>query len=266
MADDSPSTVAAPKLLSRLPDADRGLVLFDLLEERRHAHGTGKSEQDLNDFVEWAMPRTGPAKAQLFQDLWVLWELGEKTGGYFCEFGATDGVDLSNTFLLEKSYGWTGALAEPNPIYHQPLAAARDCHVSHKCVLGQSGRTMRFNCTKLPQLSRLDAIAPDDGHERLGRRKIERVIEVETISLDDLLDEAGAPDHIDYISVDTEGSELDILEHFDFGRRSVTLFSVEHNRTPQRDRIHGLLTAQGYVRRFVEFTRFDDWYIRPDLA
>lgn len=46
------------------------------------------------------------SKAQLFQDLVVLLHLEFKTHGFFVEFGATDGITLSNTYLLEKSFSW----------------------------------------------------------------------------------------------------------------------------------------------------------------
>ncbi|MEM1163471.1 MAG: FkbM family methyltransferase, partial [Pseudomonadota bacterium] len=73
-------------------------------------------------------------------------------------------------------------------------------------------------------------------------------------------------DEIDYMSVDTEGSELEILQAFDFKRRYVKLFTIEHNFTPLREQIHSLMTANDYVRRFPEYTRFDDWYIHRSLA
>lgn len=52
------------------------------------------------------------SQAQLYQDLFALSIFGKDFAGYFVEFGATDGKSLSNTFLLEKDYGWRGLLAE----------------------------------------------------------------------------------------------------------------------------------------------------------
>ena len=52
---------------------------------------------------------------------------------------------------------------------------------------------------------------------------------VETISLNDLLDFYNAPKLIDYISIDTEGSELDIIQNFDFKKRTINIISIEHN-------------------------------------
>lgn len=65
------------------------------------------------DVVGKAIQILEKSRSQLRQDLFVLTELNFKQNGYFVEFGATNGVDLSNTYLLEKEFNWSGILAEP---------------------------------------------------------------------------------------------------------------------------------------------------------
>ena len=84
---------------------------------------------------------------------------------------------------------------------------------------------------------------------------------VSTVSLNDLLEEHQAPSLIDYISIDTEGSEFDILNSLDFDKWSFRTLTVEHNFAEQRDHIYQLLTANGYLRVNTEMSRFDDWYV-----
>jgi hypothetical protein len=85
-----------------------------------------------------------------------------------------------------------------------------------------------------------------------------------TISLNDALEECGAPGRIDYVSLDTEGSELDILSTFDFARYRVRLWTIEHNHTAGEAEIDRLMSAHGYVRKFPAWSQFDAWYALPD--
>lgn len=204
--------------------------------------------------------------AQLLQDLWVVHMTGGQSGGYFVEFGACDGHRLSNTLLLEENHGWTGILAEPNPLWHERLAD-RACHISHLCVAAQSGQAAAFLCTHdEPELSRLRDIVPADHHEASGFRQSAHEIEVQTISLMDLLSQHDAPRFIDYLSLDTEGSELAILEAFDFSRHSFGLITVEHGNEPvKREGLQRLLTGHGYRNWHPEMTKWDDWYIGPEF-
>ncbi|MEL7469853.1 MAG: FkbM family methyltransferase [Pseudomonadota bacterium] len=248
--------------------SDRSSHMLNVLlmhRKQQRAPDWDPATRTLEGFFEFAIPRVKPAQGQLFQDLWALYELDGKEGGYFVEFGATNGITMSNSHVLEHQYGWTGIVAEPNPEYHERLARERGCHISHKCVYSRSGETMKFLCTEKAMFSRLEAINPDD-HNEESMRANPTEHPVETISLNDLLDQHGAPDEIDYMSVDTEGSELEILSAFDFDKRRVKLFTVEHNFTPLRAEIYDLMTAKGYVRRFPEYTRFDDWYIHRSIA
>src|SRR5262249_16004997 len=79
------------------------------------------------DLMSFVFAHLKIAQAQVFQDLWVLFETNCKRNGYFIEFGAGDGRRMSNTFLLEKSFGWRGIVAEPNPYFHEELKKNRNC-------------------------------------------------------------------------------------------------------------------------------------------
>lgn len=214
-------------------------------------------------FLAYCLARRTRSKSQILQDLWVCFELGEKPSGYFVEFGATNGSKNSNTWLLEKTLGWKGILAEPNPFWHSALAAERDAAIEHRCVSSKSHETVTFIATNDtdPELSGIARYADAD-HFAETRSRGQR-IEVETISLDDLLDQHGAPQRIDYLSIDTEGSELDILSAYSFSRR-FNVLSVENN--PRNERaIDELLAANGYVRVFRQFSQWDSWYVSNEL-
>lgn len=209
-------------------------------------------------FLGFAFDRIGGSRSQILQDLWVCYELGEKRDGFFVEFGATNGVTNSNTWLLERSFGWTGILAEPNPIWHDALERNRHCEIDKRCVFVRSGEVLSFATTPDPELGGIAATALYDHFAPI--REASPTCNVETISLNDLLEQYRAPAIIDYMSIDTEGSELAILEAFDFARWRVRLLSVEHSNSPQEPKIDALLASHGYRRKFPEFSQWDGWY------
>lgn len=198
------------------------------------------------------------SKAQLRQDIFALQHLDFKEDGFFVEFGATDGVSLNNSYMLEKEFGWTGLLAEPDSRWQNDLSANRSSTLDFRCIAPRSGEMVEF------------IEAPRGEHSAIAdfvstRRKIRGTShQVETVSLADFLSEHGAPNVIDYVSIDTEGSEFSILEPFDFNKWAFRVCSIEHNWAPQRDQIHALLTSHGYTRVHELVSRFDDWYVHPD--
>ena len=197
------------------------------------------------------------SKSQIRQDLFVLSELNLKRNGYFVEFGATDGVNLSNTFLLEKEFDFDGILAEPNPNQSKTLRENRHVNFEEKCVWIRSGDTLKF--VDSGDLSTISDFSASDLHAE--SRKRGKRFDVDTISLTDMLVKHSAPSLIDYLSIDTEGSEYEILNAHDFDRFKFRVITVEHNYTEQREKIFNLLTDKGYVRKHTELSHWDDWYV-----
>lgn len=162
---------------------------------------------------------------------------------------------MSNTVLLERNFGWRGIVAEPGRNSHQELNKNRRCIVDLRCVWTESGKSLSFSENPEAELSTIASF----------RQQVDQTsskeCEVETVSLDDLLEQHKAPELMDYLSIDTEGSELQILRAFNFSRRKFKIITVEHNYRPSRDDIFRLLTSKGYQRVMERLTIFDDWYV-----
>lgn len=254
------------KVAKRLLDtAGYRLVKADYLQQLQDFEREVDSLRRLptEDLVELAR-NASESKSQIGQDLFVLSQLRYKRGGYFVEFGATNGIDLSNSYLLEKRFGWTGILAEPAVCWHRALRENRRCHIETRCVWRDSGTTLAFVESDAPELSTIEGYADNDGHRHA--RQHGRGYSVPTISLLDLLDRYDAPQIVDYLSIDTEGSEYEVLRTFDFNAYRFNVITCEHNFGPTRDAIYKLLTANGYIRRCIGLSRWDDWYVHSDIV
>jgi len=201
------------------------------------------------------------SRSQLRQDLFALNQLNFKKNGFFVEFGATDGINLSNTYLLEKEFNWNGILAEPAKVYHKELSENRNCYIEKKLVWKNSKSTLTFIETTIKELSTIKEYSKFDFHIR----KTHKQYAVDTISLNDLLKKYNAPNVIDYLSIDTEGSELDILNNFDFNTYKFKVITSEHNYSSNRDKIYDLLSNNGYERIMSKISKFDDWYVNKSI-
>jgi hypothetical protein len=200
------------------------------------------------------------SKSQLRQDLMVVAQTGFKRGGYFVEIGATDGYTLSNSFLLEQEFDWTGILVEPGRAWGTEIYYKRPHSlISTDCVWDKSNQLLSFIETKDPEYS-TTSINWNKSHK--SGSKIVNRYEVRTTSLIDLLINNKAPEYIDYLSIDTEGSELRIMEAFDFSKFSFGIISIEHNYGKNRELIYNLLSNVGYKRRFQNISQWDDWYFQ----
>jgi FkbM family methyltransferase len=197
--------------------------------------------------------------SQLGQDKRVIERFGGGRPGYFVEVGASNGVRISNTLALERDYGWRGICIEPVPSEFEQLCRNRPkAFCSNKPLADRSGLTVSFDVWESEKsgtmLSGIAEYINTRLHTLAGKR-----ITMQTETLTEVLDRAGAPAVIEYLSLDTEGSELAILRGVDWSRYRFTLIHLEHNYVePQRAQMREFLEARGY-RRITEM-RFDDEY------
>lgn len=232
-------------------------AFYDLLQNRKS--GQSQASQDEIAFLLLCFHHAAESNAQLLQDLFVRHELKGLRGGFFVEFGAADGINLSNSWGLQKHLAWRGILAEPARNWHARLKQNRTCTVETRCVWSRTGEILQFNEVPVSEFSTIASFTDKD--QRADSRKNGTLYDVETISLLDLLSEHAAPPCIDYLSIDTEGSELTILEAFDFSCYHIRTITVEHNYSSDREKIYALLTSNGFKRKFTDFSNFDDWYV-----
>jgi FkbM family methyltransferase len=218
-------------------------------------------DSDFREFMKNSIAED-KSNAQLEQDLVALYisKLHKNSTKFFVEFGATDGKTYSNTFLLEERFLWKGILAEPAKIWEKELRKNRICAIDLRCVWSKSGESLNFSEVKDASYSTLSEFSALDHHEKLRRKN--RTYQVSTVSLEELLHFHGAPKNISYLSIDTEGSELEILRSFNFSYFNFDFISVEHNFSENREAIHSLLIDEGYIRILTSFSEWDDWYIR----
>ena len=195
-------------------------------------------------------------KSQIYQDIFVLYKLNWKRNGFFVEFGSTNGFDLSNSYLLEKDFGWKGILCEPASVWKEDLKKNRNSILDFRCVWKTSGKTVDLIVPSKPEFSKISILKTP---KSLNVAQSEKV---ETVSLIDLLNTYNAPKNIDYLSIDTEGSEYEILEAFDFSKYRISIITCEHNFSKKREKIFKLLNKNGYQRVFQGLSRWDDWYIK----
>ena len=82
-------------------------------------------------------------KSQHKQDEFIVNYFKEKRNGVFVDIGAHDGITLSNTYILEKEYGWTGICIEPMEHEYKKLEACRSC-ITYNCACYDTNGTEKF--------------------------------------------------------------------------------------------------------------------------
>jgi FkbM family methyltransferase len=166
--------------------------------------------------------------------------------GFFVEVGAYEPVDSSQTFHLEQR-GWDGLLIEPVPAQAAKLKSDRRAKVICAACGSpkQHGTTLPLYCN-----GQLTSLIHKGGPP----------ISVPVITLDSALDEAKATG-VDFLSIDVEGAEVDVLQGFSFSKYRPRLILLED--PGENFARHKFMRAQKYKR--VRSTARNSWYVPQEL-
>ena len=194
--------------------------------------------------------------SQFGADRWVL--ANNKEPGFYLDVGCHDGVEISNTYLLDKA-GWKGLCIDPFPRNFEQRTAT----VVKAVVYSSNDNEIEFDYSvEDPGCSGIDS--------ELGMHR-ERLFTTTTIqkhkfttrTLESILTECNAPRKIEYMNMDIEGAEYEALRVFSFDKWSFKMMSIEHNfEEPKRTQIRQLLESKGY--HLEHSVHVDDWYVNTN--
>jgi len=163
------------------------------------------------------------SQSQIFQDLFVYYIL-KKEKGIYCEVGALDGKEFSNTLYLEKEHGWHGILCEPNKSYQELIKKNRPNNILIVEPLF-SKENQEINFTEL-EGGRSGMDKSFDG---------EKKYKLKTTTLNKVLNENLNGKNVNYISIDTEGAEYEIIKELDFDKFYPEIITIEHNYEKKKE-------------------------------
>lgn len=179
--------------------------------------------------------------SQYGQDQYVNEEIFKnKKGGIFVDIGAHDGIRFSNTYFFEKELNWTGLCIEPIPQVFERLCKNRTSTCVQGCISNEPGINafLQIDNNKLGERGPEMLSGLIDSYDPRHCERIKKEIAIDDSSthvlmincylLNSLCDQYNI-NHIDYLSIDTEGAELMILKSIDYDRISIDIIDVENN-------------------------------------
>src|SRR5262245_20226065 len=170
--------------------------------------------------------------------------------GFFVDVGANDPKEGSQSWHLEQR-GWTGVLVEPLPELADKLRRQRAAKVYGVACSSpaNAGRTMTLYRAGIQS-----SLNPEHWVYKMQR---DGSVEVPVRTLNDILTDAKAPAPLDFVSIDVETHEIDVLEGFDLERWRPKLLLIEDMVFDRR--LHRYIESRGY--RWVRRTAINSWYV-----
>ena len=191
-----------------------------------------------NDNFESLLPDNQHFFSQARQDEVVLSLLRNKTNGYFVDLAANDATAWSNSYALERHYGWKGLCIEPNPMYWYNLTHARkNCELVGAVVGKNRMDEVRFLFKDVLG----GIVGPEFDNRRAAHLKAsERKY---TVTLSEIFQKFDVPRVIDYLSLDVEGAEEFIMSSFPLEDYRIRILTIER---PQEG-LRKILESHGYI-------------------
>jgi FkbM family methyltransferase len=190
----------------------------------------------------------------------ILFEIcHRKTSGFCVEVGANNGIDDSTSLFFEN-IGWKCILVEPNPSLCKEIREKRKA-LLYECAA--SNRTDTKTLYVVEGAARSDGLSTistnQEVHDRIKSHGfVSSPIRVNTMTLDTILTDAQINCDIDFVSIDVEGHEYEVLEGFSLERWKPLIILVEDNSDFESKVVKNYLKRFGYSR-FMR-TGVNDWY------
>lgn len=206
-------------------------------------------------------------KSQAGQDKFVYECFFEnKKNGFFLDIGAHDGMSFSNTYFFEKDLGWKGICFEPLPHLFKKLQECRNCICINACVSNQEGTVPFLHLDSCDEMLSGMCGTYDERQLQIVMNDIAclggecKILQLPSVNINKVLKDHQVT-HVDFLSLDTEGSELEILKSIDFSLVTIDVITVENNYNELH--VKEFLEEHGFI--FVTRLHVDDVYVRSDF-
>lgn len=173
--------------------------------------------------------------------------------GFFCDIGGNSPIWINNTYFFEEKRGWTGIAFDPLPDKKAKWAECRKT-VCEQLALGKENGKLVFKEYEHDFMSGFASSADYDGEVR-------NQYEVDVRPLKEVLREKSIK-HIDFVSLDVEGSEYEVLCGIDFSEVDISVFVIENNDDNRKSR-RKLLQKNGYHLQAILWS--DEVWVKNDF-
>jgi FkbM family methyltransferase len=186
------------------------------------------------------------------EDLFLPSYFGRKSKGFLLDIAAADGITFSNSFKLINELDWGGILVEPCPVHKSNLDILYSDVPEVKVFNGAIHQTLtevEFNEVEFQEIGLSNITG---GHPAASRYQ-HKTYTVPAIDINSLLKQYNAPTTIDFVSLDIEGAEGEVVNYWDFEKYTVNLWCIEEG-----GKFEPLLNSKGYQRFTVSNFKVDD--------